>query len=208
MLPRLKKYILADGVPHKLGSVVEDKEKADRIAARTELPKWLRSDHGLGKIYRTTLFNKLVCLALVKFSSFDPWGMGIEMEAGKPGWYDALNGLPALFGSSLPETYELSRLLKFLRKAIKAGVTKKIRLPVEAAILLREILACLDIYNHQPSSNRDFIYWDSASTAREIYREAIRLGFNGEEQSIPLSALDEVLSLFQAKIQAGIERAI
>jgi hypothetical protein len=208
VLPRIKKYVLADGIPHQLGSVVEDKDKAQRIAARTELPKWLRSDHGLGEIYRTTLFNKLVCLALVKFSSLDPWGMGIEMEAGKPGWYGALNGLPALFGSSLPETYELRRLLIFLRKAIQSGGTKKIRLPVEVAILLREILACLDIYNHQPSSNRDFIYWDAASTAREAYREAIRLGFNGEEQSIPLSALDEVLNLFLSKIQVGIERAI
>ena len=208
VLPRLKKYVLTEGVPHQLGSVVEDKEKVEHIAARTELPKWLRCNHGLGDIYRTTLFNKLVCLALVKFSSLDPWGMGIEMEAGKPGWYDALNGLPALFGSSLPETYELSRLLNFLRKAIKAGGTKKIRMPVEVAILLREILACLDVYNHQPSSNRDFIYWDAASTARETYREAIRLGFNGEEQSIPLSALDEVLSLFQAKIKTGVERAV
>lgn len=208
VLPRLKKYVLAEGIPHQLGSVVEDKEKAARIAARSELPKWLHSSHGEGEIYRTTLFNKLVCLALVKFSSLDPWGMGVEMEAGKPGWYDALNGLPALFGSSLPETYELRRLLNFLCKAIKSAGTKKIRLPVEVAILLREMLACLDIYNHQPSSHRDFIYWDSVSTARETYREAIRLGFNGEEQSIPLSALDEVLSLFQAKIEAGIQRAI
>jgi hypothetical protein len=40
--------------------------------------------------------------------------MGIEMEAGRPGWYDALNGLPGLFGSSMPETYELLRLVNFL----------------------------------------------------------------------------------------------
>ncbi len=208
VLPRLKKYVLADGIPHQLGSVVEDKEKARQIGARTDLPGWLRSDHGQGEIYHTTLFNKLVCVALVKFSSLDPWGMGIEMEAGKPGWYDALNGLPALFGSSLPETYELRRLLIFLRKAIQAGGTKKIRLPAEVAILLREILAGLDTYNHQVSTNRDFIYWDTASTAREAYREAIRLGFNGEEQSIPLSALEEVFTLFLAKIQAGIQRAV
>ncbi len=208
VLPRLKKYVLADGIPHQLGSVVEDKDKARQIGARTDLPRWLRSDHGLGEIYRTTLFNKLVCLALIKFSSLDPWGMGIEMEAGKPGWYDAVNGLPALFGSSLPETYELRRLLIFLRRAIQTGGTKKIRLPVEVAILLREILASLDTYNHQASTNRDFIYWDAASSAREAYRESIRLGFNGEEQSIPLSALDEVLTLFLAKIQSGIDRAV
>ena len=67
---------------------------------------------------RATLFAKLLCLALIKFATLDPLGMGIEMEAERPGWYDALNGLPGLFGSSMPETYELARLLDFLRGAL------------------------------------------------------------------------------------------
>jgi len=146
---------------------VEDADKAGRMAARTDLPKWLRSDHGLGEIYRTSLFNKLVCLALVKFASLDPWGMGIEMEAENRVGTDALNGLPALFGSSLPETYELKRLLKFLRKAIKAVGNEENPPTGRSGYFAAEILACLDIYNHQSSSNRDFIYWDAASTARE-----------------------------------------
>ena len=39
--------------------------------------------------------------------------MGIDMEGGKPGWYDALNGLPGLIGSSVNELCELARNLTF-----------------------------------------------------------------------------------------------
>ena len=32
--------------------------------------------------------------------TLDPMGLGIEMEAGKPGWNDAMNRLPGVLGSS------------------------------------------------------------------------------------------------------------
>ena len=100
--PRARKYVLAgDGRVRQYGAVVEDEEKAALIAARAESPNLVRTDHGQGEVYRTTVFAKLVGLALLKFATLDPLGMGVEMEAGKPGWYDALNGLPGLFGSSL-----------------------------------------------------------------------------------------------------------
>lgn len=56
-----------------------------------------------------------VSLAVIKFATLDPLGMGVEMEGGKPGWNDAMNGLPGLLGSGTPETFELLRLLRFLR---------------------------------------------------------------------------------------------
>ncbi len=104
--PRSQKYVLAAGQPRQFNAVLEDEEKAALIASRDVERNWLRVDHGRGAVYRTTLFNKLVMLVVVKFATLDPYGMGIEMEAGKPGWYDALNGLPGLFGSSLAESYE------------------------------------------------------------------------------------------------------
>ncbi|MFS8213443.1 hypothetical protein [Paenibacillus polymyxa] len=36
-------------------------------------------------------------MAAIKLSTLDPEGLGIEMEAGKPGWNDSMNGLPGLF---------------------------------------------------------------------------------------------------------------
>jgi len=52
---------------------------------------------------------------VIKFATLDPLGMGVEMDGGKPGWNDAMNGLPGLLGSGTPETFELLRLLRFLR---------------------------------------------------------------------------------------------
>ncbi len=117
--PRARKYVLAgDGRVRQYGAVVEDEEKAALIAGRVESPNLVRTAHGRGEVYRTTVLAKLLGLALLKFATLDPLGMGVEMEAGRPGWYDALNGLPGLFGSSLCETYELERLLTFLLAAM------------------------------------------------------------------------------------------
>ncbi|UCC88465.1 MAG: hypothetical protein JSV81_03915, partial [Anaerolineales bacterium] len=116
--PRAEKYVLADGRVRQYGAVVEDEEKAGLIASRVETPNLARMAYGQGEVYWTTVYAKMLCLALNKFATLDPLGMGIEMEAGKPGWYDALNGLPGLFGSSLVETYELERLLTFLLEAM------------------------------------------------------------------------------------------
>ena len=52
--------------------------------------------------------------------------MGVEMEGGKPGWNDAMNGLPGLFGSSMPETFETLRILKFLKKVTESKVREKV----------------------------------------------------------------------------------
>jgi hypothetical protein len=100
--PRSHKTVLtAEGPVRQYGAVAEDDEKAAMIAARQESPNLVRTAHGQGEVLRSTVFAKLVSLALVKFATLDPLGMGVEMEAGKPGWCDALNGLPGLFGSSL-----------------------------------------------------------------------------------------------------------
>ena len=61
----------------------------------------------------TTLLGKILTLVVNKLASLDPCGVGIEMEADRPGWCDAMNGLPGLLGSSVNETIELKRLADF-----------------------------------------------------------------------------------------------
>ncbi len=204
MQPRSQKYVLAHGQPRQFGAVLDDHEKAALIAARPDQPNWLRVDHGRGEIYRTTLFAKLVSLAVIKFATLDPLGMGIEMEAGKPGWFDALNGLPGLFGSSLPETFELQRLLNFLLEQS----TDSIELPIELNTLLTAVVAQLHTYYLSTDPQRDFIYWDAVATAREAYRASIRLGLSGRVQVLPWSEVGDQLLLCSAKIADGLERAI
>ncbi len=206
--PRAEKYVLAQGTPHQYDAVIEDSEKGALIAARVVRPNWTRLDHGRGEIYRTTLFAKLLILALIKFTTLDPYGMGIEMEAGKPGWYDAVNGLPGLFGSSMPEAYELLRLIHFLISVIEGQEPFTIEVPAEVRRLMEQALSALQAYRQTRDPARDHRLWDEMASAREAYRAAIRLGFAGTSREITSEELVEMLRSFEEKLNLGIERAL
>jgi hypothetical protein len=206
--PRAEKYVLAKDGVRQYGSVATDPEKAALIAARAELPQCMRMAGDQSDVYRTPLFAKLVSLVLNKFATLDPLGMGIEMEAEKPGWYDALNGLPALLGSSMPETFELYRLLTFMREAAREVGDRAIRLPVEVHDFLRQVLRHLEAYTASAEPDRDYVYWDTVAGERETYRARIRLAFDGQEIAIDLNEMDRDLAAMQRKVQAGIDRAL
>jgi hypothetical protein len=214
--PRAEKYVLAgDGRVRQYGAVVEDEEKAavlaarrERIAGSLESSNLVRTACGQGEVYRTTVFAKLLGLALLKFATLDPLGMGVEMEAGKPGWYDALNGLPGLFGSSLCETYELERLLTFLLEVMAEKGVGTIEQPIEQAELMDTVIEALQSWCESEDPDRDFRYWDTVATAREAYRERIRLGFGGDRENLPFEQLEPSLAALQAKVRAGIQRAV
>ncbi len=220
--PRDRKSVLVEeGKVRQYGAVVADKEAAQLIASRTTAHNLMRTAHGHGEIFRTTVFSKLAGLALLKFATLDPQGMGIEMEAGKPGWCDALNGLPGLFGSSMSETYELLQLLDFLLAEVATdhvpGTSQvpgmsdpmfaPITLPIELADLLRQVVAQLTAYHAAFDAERDFRYWDAVASAREAYRDRVRLGFDGRTQAIDLATLAPILQAFRDKVATGIARA-
>jgi hypothetical protein len=206
--PRSRKYVLVNGQARQMGSLIEDQEKAAMLAAQPESPHWLRTANGTGTVYRTSLFAKLLILTLIKFASIDPCGLGIEMEAGRPGWYDALNGLPGLFGSSMPETYSLKRLVLFLINAVQEDESRKVRLPIEVMQLLRRVVKQLKLYRTANPNGRDYQYWDNVSLAREAYRRRTRLGLDGALEDLSFSELGPILDLFKSKIEAGIALAI
>ncbi|MGD8399281.1 MAG: cellobiose phosphorylase, partial [Anaerolineae bacterium] len=207
--PRARKYVLAgEGRVRQYEAVVEDEEKAALIAGRTGSPNLVRTAHGKDEVYRTTVFGKLVGLALLKFATLDPFGMGVEMEAGKPGWCDALNGLPGLFGSSMCETYELDRLLTFLLEAMADNGARTVELPVEQIELMQTVAESLRGWCESSDTGRDFLYWDSAASARETYRASVRLGFDGEAGVMSFEELTPILVAFQAKVRDGIQRAV
>ena len=138
--PRAKKYRLRkDGKVRQLHAVVRDAEKTALIAERTAEPHAMRAGQGRGAIYRTTLLAKILSLAAVKASMLDPFGVGLEMEADKPGWCDALNGLPGLIGSSTHEAFALKRLVAFSRRAVQDHLAPAgaLSVPAEVAGLMR-----------------------------------------------------------------------
>ncbi len=206
--PRSQKYVLANGRARQFGAVIHDKGKAKQIEGRNVFPNYVRSKYGKGEIYRTNLFSKLLALAAIKFSTLDPMGMGIEMEADKPSWCDALNGLPGLFGSSMAESFDLLRLLKFLQETLSTGFVENLPLPVEISALIKEVDSALMDYGKEKSEDPDFVYWDRVSLARESYREKTRLGLDGSETMMGVDDIKALINQMLNKVQVGINRAI
>ena len=203
--PRAKKYVLRpDGSVRQLHAVVKDHEKAKLIAARSEQPRLMRDKHGNGTIYSSTLFEKLLCLLAVKATLFDPFGVGLEMEAEKPGWCDALNGLPGLIGSSTHEAYALQRALTFVAAAIKThDSAQEILLPTEVLGLVRsvtDILTAADPHDF-------FATWDTLATAREAFRENTRFGIESATQQITSTALLAFVNAVQFTLARGLVKA-
>jgi len=148
-------------------------------------------------VFKVPLVSKLALLAVLKFAALDPSGYGVQMEGGKPGWYDALNGMPALFGSSMPDSYELLRLINFLIDLLQE-TGRRVKLPVEAAKLVKildQILA---------DTPTPFYVWDELSTAVEHYREVTRLGFDGDCDIIDLGS---TLKTMQVYLRDGLKRS-
>ncbi|MFX1283552.1 MAG: cellobiose phosphorylase [Promethearchaeota archaeon] len=206
--PREKKYVSInnEGKVRQLGSILFDKQKEKMINSRDFKRNLVRTKNGT--IYKTTLFSKLLNLVLIKFTTLDPYGMGVEMEANKPGWYDALNGLPGIFGSSMPETYELKRLIQFMIDSIDESKDFMLRIPIEVYDLLNTVKEFLDNYFSSQTEDKQFTYWDCVTSKREVYRKITKFGFDGHEKQINLFEVKYVLGDFLQKIEQAITSAL
>jgi hypothetical protein len=202
--PRREKYFLHNGRPMQLHALRKSAEKDRLIKSRELEPNKVRTDFGKGEIYRTSLLSKLVFLATVKLATLDANGVGIEMEADKPNWDDATNGMPGMFGSSSSETFELKRLLLLLQKWLADSVDSGVSLPVEQAELFEKVLSEL---KNSTTGGSDFDYWDGTATAKEQYREKTLFGIDGAEKKIGQNELKNWLGLAVRKLDAGLARA-
>lgn len=229
ILPRSKKYVLTGDGPRQTAALSVDPTKTEMIEARADFPHAVRVEKGHGEIYHTNLLGILFTLVLNKLSSLDPHGVGLEMEAGKPGWYDAMNGLPGLFGSATPETMELLRLVRFLDQALtqlatgvaSAGGQFALAVPTEiydfyqglAQLLTAEVSAadlpdrqsCL--HTNRPTPVAAMKYWAAASTLREQYRETVFFGFAGTEQKIAGTDLHAFFRKAAVKLETAVAAA-
>ncbi|MDP2927290.1 MAG: cellobiose phosphorylase [Candidatus Omnitrophota bacterium] len=198
--PRSEKYVLYNGKPRQLHSLIVDAAKKELLRKRSNNPHLLRTLHGSGEIYYTTLIAKLLCLAANKLASLDPFGVGIEMEANKPNWFDSLNGLPALFGSSSCETFELKRLIKMIKQALENSQTNQVEIAEEVAKFIKELGNLL--------AEEAFSYWDKSNNAKEEYRHNTRLGFSGNSVNILTTDLLSFLDAALKKVEAGLDKAL
>lgn len=208
VLPRSEKYVISDGKVRQYGALLEDEEKLHKLKWKAGDTHWLRTEGGHGSIYHTSLFVKMLSLALNKFATLDPYGMGVEMEGNKPGWNDAMNGLPGLLGSGMSETFELKRTVVFLLDVLKGKevVQGVVVLPEEIAQLFEEVDSAVTAV--LSGDIEQFKYWDTVALAREAYRERIRFGITGAGSEVTLEYIHEALSNFLVKIEEGINKAV
>jgi len=202
VLPRSEKYVInSKNEVRQYGALVHDEDKAAMDGFKKNGTNWLKTKSG--EFAETNLMAKLISLALNKFSSLDSYGMGVEMEGGKPGWNDAMNGLPGIFGSSMPETFELRRMISFICNTITGEET--ITLPVELGEFLKKVAKALKSAKAEGWSS--FTYWDTVTTYREQYRENVRFNIDGAMQEKNTKELLEIFKEFAVKLEDGIKKA-
>ncbi|MFH2138607.1 MAG: hypothetical protein ABII88_08870 [Candidatus Omnitrophota bacterium] len=209
---RDEKYILFEGRVRQYHSVtMEEMEEDSQISHKIKKDDWrVRTEHGKGSVYKTTLLVKIICLVVNKMASFDPFGSGIEMEANKPGWYDSLNGLPGLFGSSTCETMELNRLISFVCQALEqlqVEDKQSFGIPEEIYEFLTSLEKYVGNYLSSKKSNKDMIYWDKTYTLKELYRKKIHDGVSGIEQKMTIGVLKSIFEKMKQKVDLGIIKA-
>jgi len=150
-----------------------------------------------GPLHPVTVFGKLCALLAVKAVTFDYHCQGIEMEAGRPGWNDALNGLPALFGSSTCEVAELARMAGWLLKHLPEPPDTTF--PIEVANFIDEVVS--DIESKAYS-------WTKNVKMREKYRDRFRNDTSGWTRVVSGSQLKRLLVGTEARAGQAIERSI
>jgi hypothetical protein len=197
VLPRDKRYILTSRGVRQYASLHEGREDKDKGHK-------LRIHQGEGEVYTTNLLVKLLCLIANKAATLDPSGIGIEMEANKPNWYDSLNGLPGLLGSSISETFELKRFAVFVLESLNSlSVSNEDNVPVyeELTAFIQELAETLE--RQQDSLE----YWKQANDAKERYRERVRHGLSGAHRDISVRDIRSFLESVVAKVDAGVRAA-
>ena len=206
--PRDEKYCLRkDGTIRQYGALDLNnfkKENAENGLTGQET-LWLKDKNG--NEITTTLISKIFNLILVKFSTLDANQMGIEMECEKPGWNDAMNGLPGLFASAMSEAVELLRLLRFFKEAAKNFKNRRFFVLKEQYEFFSNIYDSLKYIDPMDGKHR-FAYWDKVTSAREILRKKLRYNASGDLSAVIIDeGLLSVLDHMDEILSDGIKRA-
>jgi hypothetical protein len=181
--PRDEKYVL----------------KGDRVYQLEALKK--TRECGMESSYNTTLLSKMLVVISNKFASLDPFGVGVEMSADRPGWCDSLNGLPGILGSSTCETFELKRWIAFIKNSLSAIGEVETKLPLEA----HDFFVALG--NIASIEKEEFSFWDASHTLRENYLEKTLDGFQGFEMAITSKQIIDILEVMLKRIDGGLQKA-
>ncbi len=179
----------------------------NKESRRNTEEKLVRAQFGKGEVVRVTLMEKLLLLCATKFAALDAYGMGIEMEGGKPGWYDALNGLPGVFGSSMAETYELSRMLQYTISVLEK-YPQTVALTQELGNLVDELQLIVRLEKEKLMGEGEVLsFWNRINDVKELYRDKTFSGISGQQKNYRSEELAAALKEWKAVVDHGIEKA-
>eukprot|EP00808_Paulinella_micropora_P015757 g78189.t1 len=194
-LPRTEKYMLPGGQ-----GVPQQRVFVKRLPYEVK-DMWQKDV--TGQVFKVPVISKLFFLSVIKFATIDSMGMGVEMEAGRPGWLDAMNGMPGWFGSGMPETYEVLRHLRYLQE-VNNKIKRDILIHSEFGTMLQRVSESLKTYQQDKNLWK---YWEDVSWAREKYREATRETFMGNMVTLSTQQMAQLLPAMIAKVEEGIALA-
>jgi len=175
---------------------------------------WQRTE--TGPAFRSTPIAKLFLLGAIKYATRDSYGMGVEYEGGRPGWNDAMNGVPGMVGSGMPETFEMYQLLKYVKKVVDK-YQRPLVIPVELNEMVSTVNDALDDLDDSGYSEPEdlpfdvpdelFQYWDVVASARENYRNDVQYYFSGETEELSAEDVSAMLGRWLEQVELGIARA-
>lgn len=202
VLPRSEKIGLTkNNTIRQYGSTKEiSQAEKEQIGYNPYTSNWAKNSQGSD--VEVNLAAKLMSLIALKFTSRDPFGYGLMMEANKPGWNDAMNGLPGLLSSGVSESLELKRIIDYILKAFRKYPDEHLRLPLELSTLIFKIKKYLSALNNHEINQIE--YFNLVQDAVELYREQVKLGIISELTDYQASDLLELLSLMQNEIEEKI----
>ncbi|MBR5383868.1 MAG: cellobiose phosphorylase [Clostridia bacterium] len=199
--PRSETYVIQKGHVRQYGALRTSEVKAARPGFDPGGTNWMRDADG--RIVYSTVFEKMLTLAVNKFALLDSQRLGVEMDGGKPGWNDAMNGLPGMIGSSMPETLELRRLVRFLLEAVRA------KDPEKTVSMLEEPVAFMrDIRSAYMENSCMYACWDKVACLREAFRDRTEGGVTGKREDVTFAELADVLALMHDTLEDGVKRAL
>ena len=176
VVPRNEKYVLTKHYTVRQFGALKHLEQVEA---------WLKKD---GEALKIPIIGKLMTLILNKFAHLDPYGIGLSYEGNKPGWNDACNGLPGLFGSGVSEMFELKKLAKFVYDRLVQSNEQSFTLLEDTAQLLMGL--------NDMALKDDFTNWNHRMNILENYRLK-RLNRSTEtvevKQELGLSILKKIL---------------
>lgn len=204
--PRDEKYCLVDNNKVRQYGAINEKqahEDSKNFNLNLNETHWLKTKGN--KEVTTTLINKIFSLIVIKFSTLDNKQLGIEMECEKPGWNDAMNGLPGLCASALSESIELLRLIRFAIKYFPHVSVNSFDVLKEQYDFYNSLTKYIDkLLNNNISS---FDYWDEVTSLREKFRKEVRYNVSGEVIKCNIDEIISYLKKMEIIISKGINEA-